>query len=713
MAYAHTLGAERFRFADLRTLLAKASPRRSGDELAGVAAANARERVAAQLALADLPLTTFLNEAVVPYESDEVTRLIVDTHDTAAFAPIAHLTVGGLRDALLADAVEPAKIAAGLTPEMAAAVSKLCRVQDLMLIAQRCEVVTQFRSTLGLRGRLATRLQPNHPTDDEVGIAASLLDGLLMGAGDAVIGINPATDNLPQVMRLMQMLDAVISHHEIPTQSCVLTHVTTTIEAIQPGCAGGPRVPVHRRHRGGQPRLRHHAGAAGRSASGGTGAQARRRQVMYFETGQGSALSSGAHHGCDQQTLECRAYAVARRFEPLLVNSVVGFIGPEYLFDGKQILRAGLEDHCAAKLLGLPMGVDVCFTNHAEADVDDLDSLLTLLCAAGCNYIMGVPGSDDIMLGYQSTSFHDALAMRRLLGLRPAPEFEAWLQRMGVFEDRRAAACARRAGSLFGTAGAGMKPPVVDQPWASLRRYTAARIGLGRAGASVPTAAHLAFQQAHAEARDAVQAPLDAQALLAGLGALGEAPLLVQSQAATRAIYLQRPDLGRRLSEASAALLAEQQSPETDLAFVLADGLSALALQRQALPLFTALRERLMLEGGWTCAPPVLATQARVALGDEIGALLNARCVVVLIGERPGLSAPDSLGVYFSWAPHVGLVDAERNCISNVRPEGLAPAAAAAKLHALLREARTRQLSGVALKDEQDDRALTSKHQRR
>ncbi|CAM3973141.1 ethanolamine ammonia-lyase subunit EutB [Roseateles saccharophilus] len=433
MAYALILGTERFHFADLRTLLAKASPRRSGDELAGVAAANARERVAAQLALADLPLKAFLNEAVVPYEADEVTRLIVDTHDAAAFAPVSHLTVGGLRDALLAEAVEPADIAAGLTPEMAAAVSKLCRVQDLMLIASRCEVVTQFRSTLGLRGRLATRLQPNHPTDDEAGIAASLLDGLLMGAGDAVIGINPATDNLPQVMRLVQMLDAVIARHEIPTQSCVLTHVTTTLEAMNRGA------PVD---------LIFQSIAGTEGANRGFGVtlalleEARQaalalkrggRQVMYFETGQGSALSSGAHHGCDQQTLECRAYAVARRFEPLLVNSVVGFIGPEYLFDGKQILRAGLEDHCAAKLLGLPMGVDVCFTNHAEADVDDVDSLLTLLCAAGCNYIMGVPGSDDIMLGYQSTSFHDALAMRRLLGLRPAPEFEAWLQRMGVF----------------------------------------------------------------------------------------------------------------------------------------------------------------------------------------------------------------------------------------------------------------------------------------
>ncbi|MCF8205166.1 MAG: ethanolamine ammonia-lyase subunit EutB [Methylotenera sp.] len=434
MAYTHTVGGERFRFDDLRTLLARASPRRSGDELAGVAAASARERVAAQLALADLPLPAFLNDAVVPYETDEVTRLILDTHDVAAFASFSHLTVGGLRDALLAGTLAPADIAPGLTPEMAAAVSKLCRVQDLLLIAQRCEVVTAFRSTLGLRGRLATRLQPNHPTDDETGIAASLLDGLLMGAGDAVIGINPATDNLPQVMRLLTLLDNVISQYGIPTQSCVLTHVTTTLEAIR---RGAPVDLVFQSIAGTEAANRAFGIELALLQEARDAALALRRggpQVMYFETGQGSALSSAAHHGCDQQTLECRAYGVARHFQPLLVNSVVGFIGPEYLFDGKQILRAGVEDHCCGKLLGLPMGVDVCFTNHAEADVDDLDSLLTLLCSAGCNYIMGVPGSDDIMLGYQSTSFHDALAMRRLLGLRPAPEFEAWLQRVGIFD---------------------------------------------------------------------------------------------------------------------------------------------------------------------------------------------------------------------------------------------------------------------------------------
>jgi ethanolamine ammonia-lyase large subunit len=445
MRYSHTLASHTYRFADLRTLLARATPLRSGDQLAGVAAANAQERVAAQMALADLPLTTFLNEVVVPYESDEVTRLIIDTHDAAAFTPVRHLTVGDFRNWLLGDAATPEALAAlapGLTPEMVAAVSKLCRLQDLALIARKCRVVTRFRGTLGLPGHLATRLQPNHPTDDAAGIAASLLDGLLMGSGDAVIGINPATDNVAQTVRLLQMLDGVITRYAIPTQSCVLTHVTNTLQAMQ---RGAPVDLVFQSIAGTEAANRSFGINLALLAEARAAALALKRgalfadgqrgeHVMYFETGQGSALSANAHHGCDQQTIEARAYAVARHFKPLLVNSVVGFIGPEYLFDGKQITRAGLEDHFCAKLLGLPMGVDVCYTNHAQADSDDMDALLTLLCTAGCNFVMGVPGADDIMLNYQSTSFHDALVMRQLLGLRPAPEFEGWLRRMGVFE---------------------------------------------------------------------------------------------------------------------------------------------------------------------------------------------------------------------------------------------------------------------------------------
>ena len=435
--FSHTIDSHVYQFASLKELLAKATPPRSGDVLAGVAAASARERVAAQLALAEVPLALFLNEALVPYEDDEVTRLIFDSHERAAFAPISHLCVGDFRDWLLDDATDTAmlaRVAAGITPEMAAAVSKIMRLQDLVLVARKCKVVTAFRNTLGLEGGLSTRLQPNHPTDDATGIAASILDGLLLGSGDAVIGINPATDNVAQVVSLLHLLDAVIDQYQIPTQSCVLTHITNTIEAIR---RGAPVDLVFQSVAGTQAANRSFGIdlsllAEGQAAALSLGRGTVGNNVMYFETGQGSALSAGAHHGMDQQTCEARAYAVARAYRPLLVNSVVGFIGPEYLYDGKQIMRAGLEDHFCAKLLGLPMGCDVCYTNHAEADQDDMDALLTMLGVAGCNFIMGVPGADDIMLGYQSTSFHDALYARRVLGLRPAPEFAAWLARMQI-----------------------------------------------------------------------------------------------------------------------------------------------------------------------------------------------------------------------------------------------------------------------------------------
>ena len=438
MTFAHTIGATHYTFADLRDLLAKATPPRSGDVLAGIAARSGEERVAAQFTLADLPLSHFLQEQVVPYESDEVTRLIVDTHNLNAFNPISSFTVGELRDWLLSDEATGdhlAALAPGLTPEMVAAVSKLMRVQDLIIAAAKIRVVTRFRSTVGLPGRLSARLQPNHPTDAPAGIAASILDGLLLGSGDAVIGINPAGDSVSTTTRLLCMIDTVRQRFEIPIQSCVLAHITTQLAALEQGApvdllfqsiAG---TEAANRSFGVSLSLLAEANQAGQSlargavcADGATG-----RNVMYFETGQGSALSANANNGVDQQTLEARAYAVARAFQPMLVNTVVGFIGPEYLYDGKQIARAGLEDHFCGKLLGLPMGCDVCYTNHAEADQDDMDTLLTLLGAAGVNYIMGVPGADDVMLNYQSTSFHDALYLRRILGLRPAPEFEAWL----------------------------------------------------------------------------------------------------------------------------------------------------------------------------------------------------------------------------------------------------------------------------------------------
>ena len=437
--YLATAGSVRYRFPDLRTLLARASPARSGDVLAGLAAGSAEERVAAQMALADLPLRTLLDQTVVPYEEDEVTRLIVDTHDAAAFAPVRHLTVGGFREWLLSHEATPevlAALAPGVSPEMAAAVSKLMRLQDLVLVARKCRVVTRFRGTIGLPGRLSVRLQPNHPTDDPRGIGASIIDGLLYGSGDAVIGVNPATDSPPAAIALLQMIDELRERYAIPTQSCVLAHVTTTLEAIR---RGAPVDLVFQSVAGTESANAAFGVTLGLLAEARDAARALNRgtlgdNVMYFETGQGSALSAGAHHGVDQQTCEARAYAVARRFEPLLVNTVVGFIGPEYLYDGKQIIRAGLEDHFCGKLLGLPMGCDVCYTNHAEADQDDMDALLTLLAAAGVTYVMGVPGADDVMLGYQSTSFHDALYLRELLGLRPAPEFERWLQEMGVFD---------------------------------------------------------------------------------------------------------------------------------------------------------------------------------------------------------------------------------------------------------------------------------------
>src|SRR2546421_826114 len=451
MVYRHAIDATTYTFGDLRDLLAKATPPRSGDRLAGVAADSAEQMIAARMALADVPLKQFLHEAVIPYEDDEITRLILDSHDVSAFASVSSLTVGGFRDWLLSDAATGealGKLSRGVTPEMAAAVSKLMRNQDLILVAKKCQVITRFRNTIGLRGRMSVRLQPNHPFDDAKGITASILDGIMLGSGDACIGINPASDDPVVIGRLLQLLDEIIGRLQIPTQACVLAHVTTTLGLIDQGMpvdlvfqsiAG---TQAANRSFGVDLALLRQAQEAGLSLRRGSIGS----NVMYFETGQGSALSANAHHGVDQQTCEARAYGVARHFRPMLVNTVVGFIGPEYLYDGKQIARAGLEDHFCGKLLGLPMGCDVCYTNHAEADQDDMDALLTLLGVAGCTYIMGVPGADDVMLSYQSSSFHDALYLRRALSKRPAPEFEAWLERMGI---------ADAAGKLMGPERAG------------------------------------------------------------------------------------------------------------------------------------------------------------------------------------------------------------------------------------------------------------------
>ncbi|BBO78327.1 ethanolamine ammonia-lyase heavy chain [Desulfosarcina widdelii] len=441
-AYGFTLGSRKYRFRDLKDLMAKASLLKSGDCLAGIAAATEEERMAARFALAELPLKTFLTEALIPHGDDEVTRLIMGSHDQSAFGPIASMTVGDFRDWLLAyetDTQTLRSVAQGITPEMAAAVSKLMRNQDLILVASKIEVVTRFRTTVGLKGCLSTRLQPNHPTDDPQGIAVSILDGLLNGAGDAVIGINPVSDDISAATQLLQLLDELRQRHEIPVQSCVLTHITNTlammaknrpVDLVFQSIAGTEAANTNFGINLNLLKEAHDAALALQRGSVG-------QNVMYFETGQGSALSADAHHGVDQQTLEARTYAVARQYDPLLVNTVVGFIGPEYLYDGKQIIRAGLEDHFCGKLLGLSMGCDICYTNHAEADQNDMDTLLTLLGAAGVNFIMGVPGADDVMLNYQSTSFHDANYLRQLMGLRCAPEFEAWLQKMGLYDEQR------------------------------------------------------------------------------------------------------------------------------------------------------------------------------------------------------------------------------------------------------------------------------------
>ncbi len=439
MAYQHSVGETNYLFSSLKEVMAKATPARSGDFLAGVAAETYAERMAARMCLAAIPLKRFLEELLIPYELDEVTRLIIDSHDPLAFAEISHLTVGDFRDWLLTDAADSVtlkRVALGITPEMAAAVSKLMRNQDLILVAKKCHVVTAFRDTIGLPGHLSSRLQPNHPTDDARGIAASMLDGLLYGAGDAVIGINPATDSLPALLNLYYLVDEVINQYEIPTQSCILTHVTNQIQLIEQGApvdlvfqsiAGTEKA---NKSFGIDLAILKEAQQAALSLNRGTVGN----NLMYFETGQGSVLSANANFGVDQQTCEARAYAVARHFSPLLTNTVVGFIGPEYLYDGKQIIRAGLEDHFCGKLLGVPLGCDVCYTNHAEADQDDMDTLMTLLANAGVTFIMGVPGADDIMLNYQTTSFHDILYLRKLLGLKVAPEFEKWLKTMNIMD---------------------------------------------------------------------------------------------------------------------------------------------------------------------------------------------------------------------------------------------------------------------------------------
>ena len=645
--YRMPVGQETHVFEDLATLMARATPLRSGDVLAGLAATSAAERVAAQCALADVPLTHFLNDAVVPYEADDVTRLIIDTHDAAAFAPVAHLTVGGLRDWLLADSTDTAVLSAlapGLTPEMAAAVSKIMRLQDLMLVAaqvQRGHALSQHHRPAGA---LSVRLQPNHPTDDPRGIAASMLDGLLLGAGDAVIGINPATDSPDSAHALLRLLDEVrskLAHPDADLRAGACDHHAGRDGARR---AGGPGVPVDRRHRGRQPQLRRQPGAAAGGARGRAvaGARHRRRQRHVFRDRPGQrAVGRRAPRRRPADAARRAPMRWRAHFKPLLVNTVVGFIGPEYLYDGKQIIRAGLEDHFCGKLLGLPMGCDVCYTNHAEADQDDMDALLTLLGAAGVNFVMGVPGADDIMLDYQSTSFHDALAVRELLGKRPAPEFEAWLAAQGLSDAQGRvrpdavprAACgncwANRHERRQACRQARLTTSAeVAAMWAALRPLTAARIGLPRTGASLGTPALLDFRLAHARARDAVGAALDSRRLVGRPGSsCGQPALVCRSAAADRRSYLMRPDLGRQLDEASLALL--QSSAVAAAGWPSCWPTACRRRPRKAMPC-RCCRPccRLLAAQGWALAPVVLLHNGRVAAGRRGGARAagRARC---------------------------------------------------------------------------------------
>ena len=443
MSYAAAIRKERFTFPDLRAVFAKANEAKSGDTLAGLGATSERERIAAKLVLADLTLGEILDRPLIDPDLDDVTRLILDRHDPEGFAPFRSKTVGEFRENLLdeeATGEELRALAPAITPEIAAAVAKLMSNQDLVVAAAKIRNITRCRNTMGGPRVFGGRIQPNHPADDLAGILIATLDGLLMGCGDAVIGVNPATESVESVAAILDVLQRLITTLEIPTQSCCLAHITTQLAAMEHGA------PVDLL-------FQSIAGTEAANASFGITlnllAEGRERtlehhrsrdvpwlgdQCLYFETGQGSALSASAHHGVDQLTLEARAYGVARAFDPFLVNSVVGFIGPEYLRDERQILRAGLEDHFMGKLLGLPMGCDVCWTSHADADANSADNLLLLLAAAGCNYVMGVPCSDDVMLNYQSTSYHDIAAVRRLFGLKPAPEFAAWLERHGILD---------------------------------------------------------------------------------------------------------------------------------------------------------------------------------------------------------------------------------------------------------------------------------------
>jgi ethanolamine ammonia-lyase large subunit len=686
MSFRASLRGETFGFADLRELLAKASEEKSGDALAGLAAASETERVAAKLALADVTLGEI---ADTPLVDDDVTELIQSGHDRTRFAELRSVTVGELRELILSRAFAPVwtdGLAWAFTPEMAAAVAKLMSNKDLVVGAAPLRTVTRLRNTMGETGVLGCRIQPNHPTDAVDGVLVSTLDGLLHGCGDALIGVNPVNESVSSVASVERMLQEVVERLGVPTQTCVLAHITTQLEAMR---SGAPVDLLFQSIAGTTAANESFGVTLGLLAEGRAEVLAHHEDrdgfigtnTMYFETGQGSALSAGAHSDIDQLTCEARAYGVARAFEPFLVNTVVGFIGPEYLADARQITRAGLEDHFMGRLLGLPMGCDVCYTNHADADQNSNDDLLVLLAAAGCEYVMGVPESDDVMLNYQSTSYHDVAAVRRLLGLRPAPEFEAWLEGRGLWRDGGPVASTELASLLH-----------------AARARTPARVFRGRLDGGYTTASALALRADHAAARDAVHAALDLEgAELAPVVAEHDV-LALDSAAADHREHLLRPDLGRRLSDVSGELVREQGTHGADLQVLIGDGLSAAAVHAQVPgvlgPLLQGARER-----GWSIGRPLAVRHCRVGILNDVGDILGCGLAVLLVGERPGLATAKSLSAYVALRPRTGQTDADRNLISNIHDGGTSPADGTRRLLALLDAIRAAGRSGVTVKE--------------
>lgn len=713
-----------FQFDNLKLLMAKASPIRSGDQLAGIAAISLSENVAAQSVLSMLPLETFIQEWLIPPEQDEVTRLIIKQHDTNKFLPIAKMTIGELRDFLLSNACDEKQLNElqyALTPEMVAAVSKIMRNQDLISVAKKCRIVTAFRNTIGLPGRFATRLQPNDPTDNIDGIKSGIVDGLLYGCGDAVIGVNPATDNLNKIKNMLVALDNIRQQLNAPIQSCVLTHISNSILLAKEGVP----IDLFFQSIGGSEAVNKSFGISldmlreayelGLSLKRGTISN----NFMYFETGQGSALSANGHHGVDQQTIETRSYAVAREYSPLLVNTVVGFIGPEYLYDGKQITRAALEDHFCGKLLGLPMGVDVCYTNHAHADQNDMDNLLLLLAEAGCHFVMAVPGADDVMLNYQSTSFHDSRYIRNVTGLRPSPEFETWLENLNITNKNQLCQFYQPTpfNRLLPSATIKTLTDTEIDPSSSLEQalqickhqqsdreynlsqFSIARVGMGHTGGQLKTNDWLKFNYAHAQAKDAVYGELNIAMLVQYCKQNQLRYQGLSSQANDPEQFLLRPDLGQLLSSHSQHLLSNHMFSQQDILIVISGGLSPNAINKNAIP-FLETFLKLAQESDWSIASLMLVPRSRVALGDHINAYVNAKMVVMLIGERPGMTSPHSMGIYFTYDAKPGHTHDKRNCISNIHQQGLLPEKAAHHLHYLIQKAFQLGLTGVNLKDD-------------